>query len=45
MKPFLLWMIVDGRQDPYSGGRDRSRTANARMAFFVRGAAIAGAAG
>jgi hypothetical protein len=25
MKPFLLWVIVDGRRDPYSGGRDRSR--------------------
>jgi hypothetical protein len=45
MKPFLLRVIVDGRQDPYSGGRDKSRTGNARMAFFVRGAAIAGAAG
>jgi hypothetical protein len=33
MKPFLLWVIVDGRQDPYSGGRDKSRTGNARMAF------------
>jgi hypothetical protein len=45
MKPFLLWVIVDGRQGPYSGGRNKSRTANVRMAFFVRGAAIAGAAG
>jgi hypothetical protein len=33
MKPFLFWVIVDGRRDPYSGGRDRSRTGNARMAF------------
>jgi hypothetical protein len=33
MKPFLLWVIVDGRQDPYRGGRDKSRTGNARMAF------------
>jgi hypothetical protein len=43
MKPFLLWVIVDGRQHPYSGGRDKSRTRSARMAFFVRGAAFAGA--
>ena len=33
MKPFLLWVIVVERRDPYSGGRDRSRTGNARMAF------------
>ena len=33
MKPFLRWVIVDERQDPYSGGRDKSRTGNARMAF------------
>jgi len=33
MKPFLRWVIVDGRRDPYSGGRDKSRTGNARMAF------------
>ena len=45
MKPFLPWVIVDGRQDPYSGGRDRSRTGNARRAFFVRGTAIVGAPG
>jgi hypothetical protein len=45
MKPFLPWMIVDERRDPYSGGRDRSRTGNARRAFFMRGAAIADAAG
>jgi hypothetical protein len=45
MKPFLPWVIVVERRDPYSGGRDESRTGNARMAFFVRGAAIAGAAG
>src|SRR5215216_1430790 len=45
LKPFLFRMIVDGRRAPYSGGRDKSRTGNARMAFFMRGAAIAGAAG
>jgi len=33
MKPFPPSMIVDGRRDPYSGGRDKSRTGNARMAF------------
>ena len=33
MKPFLRWVIVVERRDPYSGGRDKSRTGNARMAF------------
>lgn len=41
MKPFLPWVIVDGRRDPYSGGRDMSRTGSARMASFVRGAIAA----
>jgi hypothetical protein len=46
MKPFLRWMIVDGRRDPYSGGRDRKPYGkNARMAFFMRGTANAEAAG
>jgi hypothetical protein len=37
-------MIVDGRRDPYSGGRDISRTGSARRTFFMRGTASAGAA-
>jgi hypothetical protein len=45
MKPFSLQLIIGKRRDPYSGSRDTSRTGHVRAAFFMRGAAIADAAG
>src|SRR4029079_703086 len=34
MQTFLPWVIVHKRRDPYSGGRDRSRTGKTPVGLF-----------
>jgi hypothetical protein len=45
MKPFLPWMIVDGGGIRIAAVVTEAVRENARMAFFMRGTAIADAAG